>query len=182
MAQSPILVIIAGRPCSGKSSLATSCATAIGATRFEMDEIRARILPGSQHSQADRDQAYHVMHGMAEAELKAGRSVLIDATYTRVKQRCAVVDLAELHSVPIHLVECREDPDEAAARFRGRGPEHAAIDLTESGVRQQAREYRFSALGLSLDTTGRKRSDLVADVVGHVSAGLPLDRPRDWAS
>lgn len=161
------LIVVSGPPCSGKSTLSRRLADSLASTVLDVDEIRKEVLPDSDQRQEDRNTAYRCMHYMARTLLAAGaKEVILAATYLRPEPRQWLSALARGSAAQVLRVVCHVDSATAADRFRTRMPTHAAIDLTDESVRQQARDYDYSA-GLVVDST-KPILDCVALVLGYL--------------
>jgi predicted kinase len=143
------LLVVAGPPCSGKSTLAGLIGSELGIRRLQVDRILSALIPNSARGKSDRDLAYRTMHLLAKELLDCGHAVSLDATYSTRLHRAAIETLFTNLSAPIYLIECHVSPVAAVARFKGR-QDHPAIDLNEERVRDLARRYPFSNLGLTI--------------------------------
>jgi predicted kinase len=161
------LIVIAGPPCSGKSTLGAALARRYGIPHLSMDATRQRILPHAAHTRADREAAYRAMHFAAELLLLAGAGVLLDAPYGHPEDRADLRSIIAASSADCKLVECRISPAMAVARFRERGSDAARPDLSEEVVARAAREYDYTSQGLALD-------------VGRITADECLRRAAAW--
>jgi predicted kinase len=144
-----MLIVFAGPPCSGKSTLAAALARRLGIPHLSMDATRQRILPGAAHTRADREVAYRAMHFAAELLLAAGASAILDAPYGHREDR---EELARIGGGQLKRIECRVAPETAVRRFRERGRDAIRLDLTEELVAEMVREYVYIGDGLTLDT------------------------------
>jgi predicted kinase len=141
-----VVIVFAGPPCSGKSTIAAAVARKLGLPHLSMDATRRRLLPDAAHTRADRAVAYRAMLFAAELLHGAGAGVVLDAPYGHAEDRDAVRALAPL------WIECRVGPDTAVRRFRERGPDAIRLDLTDDVVRAMVTDYRYTGWGLTLDT------------------------------
>ena len=172
------LLIIAGPPCSGKSTLASLIESELGIGRLQVDQVLSTLIPESTRERADRDLAYRATHMLARELLGRGHSVSLDATYGTKVHRQAVEAIAADLGAPLFLIECHVSPDTAAARFNARR-DHPALDLTEARVRDLAGRYRFSYLGLAIaEATAPKVA--LARVESYLRAAKPLDVNGCW--
>ena len=183
----PRLIVFAGPPCSGKSPLSKRLEKKIpGACRFEMDEVRKKVQPDSDQSKADRNVAYRAMHALAHEELMRGRQcVILDATYSPPEHRDGLATLAKRHDANVYLVECRVEPEDAVLRLRQKPPAHGAVDLTESRVRSQARDYAYYGGGMPpLNTSEETSSEDKCErqIIEYLERQVPLWSPEDWAN
>ena len=145
-----MLIVFAGPPCAGKSTLAAELARRRNLPVLSMDATRRRILPAAAHTRADRQVAYRAMHLAAELLLAAGASAILDAPYGHQEDREELARIAA--DADLRLIECRVSPETAIRRFRQRGPDPVRLDLTEELVGRMVREYTYAG-----DWAGRAR-------------------------
>ena len=161
-----MLIVFAGPPCSGKSTLAAEVARLRGLPHLSMDATRQRLLPDAAHTRADRQVAYRGMHFAAELLLAAGAGAVLDAPYDQPENRA---ELARIAGSECKLIECHVTPGIAAARLRERGlDDPARPDLNEERVRRMARDYPYSGLGLTLDTTAMTKAACLARIAEYL--------------
>jgi aminoglycoside phosphotransferase family enzyme/predicted kinase len=110
----PVLVAVGGRSGSGKSSVARSLAPALGAAPgaviLRSDEIRKRQAglapaeraPAEAYSPAADAAAFDELFALAEALLRAGRAVVLDATFLRPELRARAEAVARAAGTPFH--------------------------------------------------------------------------------
>ena len=172
------LLIIAGPPCSGKSTLGSLIECEHGIGRLQVDRVISTLIPESARVRSDRDIAYRGMHMMARELLGRGHTISLDATYGTQVHRQAIEALVTDLAVPLFLIECHVSPDTAAARFNARRG-HPALDLTEARVRDLAGRYRFSNLGLAI-AEATAPAVALARVESYLRAAKPLDVNGCW--
>ena len=80
--QSTTVILLIGLPGSGKSTIAKRIAEATGATVISLDTIRGE-LTGSEAEQSQNQRVVAVAHKRAAASLRAGRSIVVDATHLK---------------------------------------------------------------------------------------------------
>jgi predicted kinase len=153
----PMLVVTAGLPGSGKSTIAEILAGRIGATAISVDPIEAAILgAGIDSDQPTGLAAYLVAETMAEQVLLSGHSVIVDAVNAVEPARLQWRDLAERSNVKLRVIEtvC-SDPelhDERLSKRTGVVAEYAV----EQSVSEYA-EWKGACASLprvTLDTAG----------------------------
>jgi predicted kinase len=175
------LIVFCGPACSGKSTLAARLAGEIHAPHLEMDRTRARLMPESSHTRADREVAYRAMLFAAELLLQSGESVILDAPYGHSEDRRAIEEVVERTRARLFLVECRVSPELAAARLASRDPRHPGLlDLTPERARELARAFDYTAKGLLLDTGATAPEDALPLIRSYLETGRPL-RPGEWS-
>lgn len=102
----PVLVVTAGLPGSGKSTIAEIIAGRLGATAISVDPIEAAILKaGIDSDQPTGLAAYLVAERMAEQVLLSGQSVIVDAVNAVEPARLQWRDLAERCGVKLRVIE-----------------------------------------------------------------------------
>jgi hypothetical protein len=114
----PTIWIICGLPAAGKSSIARELAGAINISVFRSDEVR-KVLFGFEpfdyrnelfeegiYSKKASSHTYAKLLLLAQEEVKKGRSVILDATYSREHDRDGVLCLAKDMDANIIFVEC----------------------------------------------------------------------------
>lgn len=181
----PKLVVFAGPPRSGKTTLSQAIAQEYqekgkGSICIEMDDMRLANLPDSEHNKADRNIAYRLVHSKADEELHNKSLVILVASYANEHIQ-AVVELAKKWSVRIYLIECRVSPEEAVNRFRHLDPDKTAgLDLTETRVRELAIEFPFYGGGCVVDTSKDDKEKCLATIRNYLDHGSPLWSPDEW--
>jgi predicted kinase len=120
----PRLVVVAGRPGVGKTTLAGRFAREFGMGHIETDRhvdgpIRELNGKSADARDAGYTRAYASAHCAAEAALLAGGSVVLDGSYSVTKRRKAALDLSRRLSIAPAIVILDDDAG-AVARNRAR--------------------------------------------------------------
>jgi predicted kinase len=112
------LWVFCGLPATGKSVLAAELSKALALVLFQSDRIRkegkdhdplqGEIVPFGEglYRSTKRQRIYAQMFALAQEELKKGRSVILDATFSRAKWREEARQLATDLDTNIIFVEC----------------------------------------------------------------------------
>jgi predicted kinase len=139
----PVLVVAMGLPASGKTTLAGGLAGRLGLVHVSSDVVRkelAGLEPTAHRTEgfgqglyapAMTRRTYAALHRRAGRWLRTGRSVVLDATYSRVRERRAVRRLAARLGVPLVVLVCRA----GAAVLRARLAAREADSRTASDAR-----------------------------------------------
>src|SRR5262249_12838769 len=120
---------------------------------LDVDRIRKCILPQSDQRQEHRDIAYRAMHFAAEALLRAGKDVLVTATYVRELPRRELASLVQAVRCRAFLVQFKASSQQLISRFANRTTDHAASDLTIERVVELANSFSYSKDGIIIDTS-----------------------------
>jgi predicted kinase len=136
-------VVLAGPPCSGKSTAGAWLAAALPGIHLQVDAILTAIIPGSDRCLQDRRLAYEVGARATKPVLDRGLSAILDCTYSRREYREQVVNSVPAE-VPLVVIEFLVSVDVALARFENRQAHHA-IDLTPAIVTDKVSAYPYGA-------------------------------------
>ena len=138
-----MLVIMAGLPASGKTTLARALATEVAGAVLDKDLIRPALFPPRdiEYSAAQDDFVMDLMLQTARylLEKDAARIVFLDGrTFSRAYQRQRAIDFAEAFGTPWLIIECICSEATARARLsedlsKGRHPAaNRTLELWES--------------------------------------------------
>ncbi len=128
----PRVVAVGGWIGAGKTTVANWLCSELSAPRVSSDRTRKFILGESPSTKNLDDpfsgaytaeiseRVYEEVLRRADAVLRSGRSVVLDASFRTIDDRRRARDLAAEHGVPFHLVECRLDREELRARLKQR--------------------------------------------------------------
>lgn len=129
-----MLIILAGLPGTGKSTVATALGRELAATALSTDRIRAERPGSPAYSPAAKGGVYERMFARAERILGSGQSVILDATFYLRRLRQAGAAVGRRARVPVFVVEVTLA--EAAVRERmarrlgaARGPRPAGFEV-----------------------------------------------------
>ncbi|MDF1578779.1 MAG: ATP-binding protein [Desulfurivibrionaceae bacterium] len=177
----PGILVFFGLIATGKSTLATKWAASHGATCFNSDRVRKELAgpAASTGSKESLDQGiysreftrrtYDALLGKAETECRAGRTVVLDASYRSRAERDRVRALAARLRVDVLFVFCNCPEEEIMRRLaiRSRDPEavsdgRPAIYLAQKERFEYPEELSDNQL-VTLATVGNP-DDLLAEL------------------
>lgn len=168
------LVLVGGAPGTGKSTLSTRLADALGCTVLSSDRIRKELagLPAETHAPAAvgqgiytaewTDRTYREMLRRAEGLLAMGESVILDATWGDAGTRSLATDLARRTSSDLAELQCDLPAEVAAERIAVRESASDADPVVASALRAGFEDWPEAA---RIDT--RPPVDLVVAQVRH---------------
>jgi predicted kinase len=136
------LALVGGLPGTGKTTLGGALADRFGAVLISSDRVRkemAGIDPDTPatapygeglYSPERVDATYAELLDRAALLLGRGESVVLDASWTSAKHRCAATELADHTHSDLVGLHCRATAETAGRRITTRGP--TASDATTS--------------------------------------------------
>jgi hypothetical protein len=101
-----MLVLIAGLPGTGKSTIAMHLARRLRATVLRTDVIRKQLFPEPKYTEEEKELVYRVTFLIAEYLLRAERNVILDGTFYKRSLRERVYQLAKAMKTKLIIVEC----------------------------------------------------------------------------
>ncbi len=150
----PALIVVCGRVGTGKSTVAQLLSEHTGFSVLNSDVVRKRLaglLPTARvgadyrtglYSEDFTQRTYTALWTQAEAELRAGRGVIVDATYKRRADRRALCDLGSQQGVPVLFLECRASATAVEQRLREREQRGDAVsDATWAIALQEQHDF-----------------------------------------
>jgi aminoglycoside phosphotransferase family enzyme/predicted kinase len=136
----PILWVVCGMPASGKSTIASALAAVVDVNVIRSDVIRKKLFSGSpapidpvgygtgMYSSIASEVTYNRLFALASEDLKKGKNVIIDATFSRASRLAQALDLATCRQETPVVVECRAAESTLAARLLKRETEPSVSD------------------------------------------------------
>lgn len=135
-----MLIVLAGLPGTGKTSLARELAAQLGAVHLRIDAIETVLHRVGIWSDEHPAAAYEIAAELADNQLRHGLAVIIDAVNPVPQDRRAWRDLASRRGVTLVAAELAcADAAEHRRRVEGRAP-----DVQGQGSRRGARSSSAS--------------------------------------
>lgn len=162
----PMLLAVGGLSGSGKSIFSRAAAPLVGpspgAVILRTDEVRKRLagagptepLPASAYTPDQLSRAYDAMFGEAEAMLKAGRAVVLDATFLDPALRARAEDLAQRTGVAFRGVWMQAPAEVLEARVAARQGDasDATVEILHQQLARDPGPMTWTAVDATLDT------------------------------
>lgn len=154
-ARSPRLILTHGVSGSGKTYQTEALLQLPGVLRIRSDVERKRLegLSATEHARSEpgaglyaaakKDAVYQQLRQVAELALRAGWSVVVDATFLRAENRLPFQQLAEDLQVPLQFLHFEADEDVLRARLQERA--QLGQDASDAGwevLQSQLRAYQ----------------------------------------
>ncbi|MCC6725897.1 MAG: ATP-binding protein [Saprospiraceae bacterium] len=89
-----MLILIAGLPGSGKTSLANAIAAKLGAPHFNSDQIRREMGLWGSYGPTDKAKVYEALLERTRQALALGATVVVDSTFYRASLRKPFEEMA----------------------------------------------------------------------------------------
>jgi predicted kinase len=166
-----MLVIMAGLPGTGKSTLARTLAERTGAVVLDKDSLRAALFPPAfvEYSREQDDFVVRVMLKVAGwiVRREPGATVILDGRpFAKKYQLDQVVAFAEWIKTPWRIVEC--SCSEETARARLEGEMHPAADRDFKLYQRVISEWEEITRAKLVLNTERPVDELFAECAGYL--------------
>jgi predicted kinase len=137
----PGLVLVAGLPGAGKSTLASDLAERAGFTLIRSDKVRKELAGGISHDKSSsafgegrytadwNDRVYAECLRRAEELLFEGKRVIVDATFRAQSHRRLFLDAARRWAISGCLIHCQADLEVVRDRLASRRDDASDADL-----------------------------------------------------
>jgi predicted kinase len=166
------LIVMAGLPCSGKSTLAEGLAARLAIGVLATDVAEAALKRAGQ-AENTGPASYLVVEALAEAQLRLGRSVIVDAVNPVEPARQLWRDLAARRGARLGVIEC-VCMDEALHRARVEARVRAIPGLDEISwphvLRRKASYDTWTTPRLVLETDHAAPDALVEAALAYLEA------------
>lgn len=114
------LVALCGLPGVGKSTVAGYVTEHLDAVRLRTDAVRKELFDEPAYTDAETDVVYEELCDCGGAQLSAGESVVLDATFADAEHRQWARDVASRHGVAFRLIEVVCEQSVAEERIAAR--------------------------------------------------------------
>lgn len=125
----PIILLFCGLPGVGKTTLAKSVASKIGATIVSSDKIRKELIRYPTYTRVEGRLIYDVLMLLTKYLTAAGVNCILDATFNRERSRREVEKLCS-NDVKLFLIECTCTEDVVLERLRNRKNDFSDADYS----------------------------------------------------
>jgi hypothetical protein len=138
----PMLLIVCGLSGAGKTALSVAISKELGALRFSSDRVRKGLVGLDPFSRATEkfgqgiytpeftEKTYKELIGRAEMELKKGRPVVVDATFSKKRFLDMAAQAAENAGAELRIILCTAPDEVLRQRIEKRSREKRETDAT----------------------------------------------------
>ncbi|MCC7104138.1 MAG: ATP-binding protein, partial [Chloroflexi bacterium] len=116
----PCLVLLVGRPGTGKTRLGYRLAERLGASMVQSDVVRHQLFARPAYSVAEGEAVYAECRRLLSAALARGETVIYDATNLKERQREPTCALAEQAGAESAIVALATSPESARRHLEQR--------------------------------------------------------------
>jgi len=169
----PLVIVISGLPCSGKTALGKRIARSFSMPFISKDDFKERLFDAlgwtdRAWSKKLSAASYSLMFGVLEAELEAGCSCILEGNFDPTTHSQSFEGLRRAHDFEVFQIHCVTDADVLLERFQARwvsGTRHPghADDVTfpemQALVSQKPLALEIGGTIWELDTTELDRID-----------------------
>lgn len=132
-----MLVLIAGLPGTGKTTVARAFAESSGATHLNSDALRRQLGLMGHYAPEDKQKVYEALLENTRDALLKGQTVVVDSTFYNETVRSAFRHLAHDCQVPLRWVEVRANEVTLLKRLQQTRPDSEADYKVYLDIRRQ---------------------------------------------
>jgi hypothetical protein len=147
-----MLLLIAGLPGSGKTTLAHAYATRYGALHLNSDILRRQLGLMGHYRSEDKQRVYDALLQQTRTALESGRDVVIDSTFYKDVIRQPFIQLAQAVNSPIYWIEAQASEQTIQDRVSRPRPDSEADFSVYEQVRDAFEPLSMPHLTLQTDT------------------------------
>ena len=126
----PIIILLCGLPGVGKTTLARSVASRIGASILSSDRIRKELIKYPTYARGEGRLIYDVLILLTKYLTAAGIDCVLDATFNRERSRMEVQNKLCSNDVHLYMIECTCAEDIILERLRNRQNDFSDADYS----------------------------------------------------
>ena len=128
------LLMLAGLPGSGKTTLAKNIVDIHPSIVIESDQIRKTLFTEPQYTREEHGKVFNLCHRLLDYYLEQNYPVIFDATNTTHRSRRGVLEIAEKRNAPILLVEVVAPQEVIIRRLKARESGYTSDTFSDAGI------------------------------------------------
>ncbi len=132
-----MLLLLAGLPGTGKTTVACAFAALSGATHFNSDTLRRELGLMGRYAPGDKEKVYAALLQRARKALLRGETVVVDSTFFKEIIRAPFRALAAECGVPLRWVEVQAEEQTLRDRLSHPRPDSEADFGVYENIRDQ---------------------------------------------
>lgn len=114
------LVMVSGLPCSGKTYFTGLLRERIEAVVIESDFVRKMLFTSPSYSGEENKRLFDAIHHVVDGLLKAGSTVILDATSLKERDRSPLYEIADKNASKLIIAVLEAPADIIKKRLKGR--------------------------------------------------------------
>ena len=175
-----MLIVLAGLPGTGKTTLAIELARRMDATYLRVDSIEQAIANSSLRIHPPEDAGYIVCYALAEDNLRIGRIVVADSVNPIELTRMSWLRVAERagrKSIEVEVI-C-SDPIEHRKRIETRSADIPDLNLPSWQDTLDREYHSWIRDHIVIDTAGKSVERCIDELLSHLPALRPHGTNRN---
>jgi predicted kinase len=174
MNNKPLVIVISGLPCTGKTALGTRIAREFRLPYFSKDTFKERLFDDLGWSDRAWSKklsliSYKLLFAVLEAQLAVGRSSIIEGNFDPVIHASILNDFQKQYKAEFFQIHCHAQPEVLLERFRvrwasgARHPGHAdnvTLPEMEALVYQKPVRLELGGTTWDLDTSNLENLEI----------------------
>ena len=140
-----------GLPGSGKTFFASAFSKRIGATHINSDGVRKELNKNPTYTTRDKETVYQSMFNKVSEELTKGKTVIVDATFSRKRYREPYFEIVKEHGIPYYIIFVEANKNTIAKRLSKKRPDSDADLAVHNKIKAEYEELEMDHLVLQSD-------------------------------
>ena len=120
------LIMVMGLPGSGKTYFAKAITNKLIGLHINSDIVRKELNKSPQYSSKEKQNVYEAMFDRVCHALKQGKTVVVDATFSKQKYRVPYLDFTQENHFPCHVILIEANEGTIAKRLVNKRPDSDA--------------------------------------------------------
>ena len=163
-----MLILIAGLPGTGKTTIAKAYAKKYGAVHFNSDQLRRELGLWGNYRPEDKARVYEELFAQTKAALSAGKTVVVDSTFYRADLRKDFMELTESQGVGIKWILATAPSDILHQRVAAPRPDSEAGEMVLEKILSEFEPLEVPHLTVDTSTTSPEAAaDAIQFYISH---------------